>query len=267
MLNRIVAHKKAEVALRKRQRPVDVLRRRIESACAPQILSSALSTQGVSLIAEAKFRKAGTGEGLRSPSELNELVHKYQDNGASAIAVLADEKFFGGGVHNVELVASDPHITCPVVYKDFIVDRYQIYEARAVGADAVLIIVRAAVYDRLGDFLSTAANLDMDAIVEVFSEDEAKRAADSGARIIGVNNRDLATMEVDFRRAELIRNCIPSNVLAVSESGIRSAADVALISGFGFDAMLVGESLLAAQDVAAKVRELVNYSTTEEEAS
>jgi indole-3-glycerol phosphate synthase len=169
--------------------------------------------------------------------------------------VLTDGRFFSGS--DADLVAVRGRIAAPVLRKDFTITTYQIYEARALGADAVLLIVSLLTDSLIETFLDTATSLGMDALVEVHSEDEARRAARLGATIIGINNRDLATFTVDLGTTERIRPLLPTSATIVAESGILSRADVERVKAAGAHAALVGEALVTAADPAARVRELL----------
>lgn len=256
ILVEITERKKVEVAARRREvsiaelrthgmRPMGVLRRSLQSA---------LETSGVSVIAEIKRRSPSKGE-LRRDLDVAEIARSYDANGASAISVLTDGSFFGGSAADLQLARANSEL--PVLQKDFIVDEYQLYEARSMGADAVLLIVRVLDGGLLGELLGLAGELELDVLVEVHSAQELNRAADAGARIIGVNNRDLDTFEVSLQTAMDLRPMIPDGVVAVSESGIRNGDDVRRLRDGGYDAILVGETLMTAVDPGAKLAELL----------
>ncbi len=217
---------------------------------------AALRGRGIGLIAEVKRASPSRGV-IKADVDPAEMARAYAAAGVNAVSVLTEERRFGGGVEHLSAVvealeASGP----PVMRKDFIVDPYQVYEARACGADCVLLI--AAVLGRCGlpQLLALARELGMQSLVEVHDESEVGIALDSGAFIIGINNRDLRTMEVDLATTERLRPRIPAGRLVVSESGIRSRHDMRRLAGSGIDAVLVGEALMCATDISAKVREL-----------
>ncbi|MBP2000271.1 indole-3-glycerol phosphate synthase [Paenibacillus shirakamiensis] len=254
MLNEIVEHKRLEVEEKKRNSPLSDLQGKLRDARPVRDFYSALKAPGISLIAEIKKKSPSKGE---FPNRLAaaELARLYSQNGARAISVLADEKYFGGGAHVVERVANDPSVHIPVMYKEFIIDPYQIYEARSIGADAVLLIVRSiGDTSLLTEMIATAQDLGMDALVECFTAEEAAEAVIAKARIIGINNRDLQSFDVDLRRSEDIRSIIPDTALTVSESGLATAADAVEAERRGFDAILVGEALLKSNDITQQVR-------------
>jgi indole-3-glycerol phosphate synthase len=180
----------------------------------------------------------------------------YAENGAAAISVLTDEKYFRGSLEHLRAVrAALPGV--PLLRKDFVCDAYQVYEARAAGADAILLIVAELGRDEIREFSAVAGSLGMAALVETHSEDELATALDAGASLIGINNRDLRDFTVRIETAARLSQAIPTGVTVVGESGIFTADDVALLArGRGVDAVLVGEALVTAADVAAKTREL-----------
>jgi len=182
-------------------------------------------------------------------------VRAYAAGGASALSVLTDGPFFGGDL--ADLGAAAAACALPILRKDFIVDRYQIVEARAGGADALLLIVSALDDAALAELLAATRAAGLDALVEAHDEEEVARAVRAGAEIIGINNRDLRTFTVDRELAVRLRARVPADRVVVAESGIRDAADVARLRAAGVDAMLVGETLMRAPDPAAALRALV----------
>ena len=227
-----------------------------QSARTPRDFMGALRNPPISIIAEIKPKSPSHGSFSHAGNAIA-LALRYQDAGASAISVLADRKFFGGSPELVEKVANDPRLHLPVLYKDFILDRRQIYDARSRGADAVLLIARAIDRGLLQDFICLTHELKMQAVVEVFDEDDIASALSAGAHIIGVNNRDLRTFAVDLHRSIRLAQLIPDNIIKVSESGLSCRSDVLRVDQAGFDAMLIGESLLASQDPGDKLQELL----------
>ena len=208
----------------------------------------------LALIAEVK-RTSPTRGDLRPDADAPALAASYVDAGAAAVSVLTDKHFFHGS--DEDLVAVRGRVAAPVLRKDFTISSYQIYEARALGADAILLIVSMLTDDLINTFLDTADCLGMDALVETHAEEEVRRAVDLRAPIIGINNRDLATFEVDLGTTERLRPLIPDRTIVVSESGIMSRADVERVAAAGVQAVLVGEALVTADDPAHKVTELL----------
>jgi indole-3-glycerol phosphate synthase len=264
ILETIVAHKRAEVEVRKRMRPLSSLLLDLPYVGKARDFHGALvdaRTPGPRVIAEIKRRSPSKGE-LRPGLDPARLAVVYEANGAAAISVLADERFFGGSL--ADLTAARMSVTLPVLCKEFIVDPYQVYEARVSGADAVLLI--AGILDRrqLREYRELAAGLGMASLVEVHDEVELMAAVYSGAEILGVNNRDLRTFEVSLDVTRSLLPWVPDYMVTVSESGIRNGADRELMAAMGVDALLVGESLITAPDVEAATREICGLMAREE---
>lgn len=214
----------------------------------PGALRMALRQETVTVIAEVK--PASPSKGPLWPAERGvDLARDYARFGAGAISVLADDRYFGGSPGLVSQIALDDRVQVPVMYKDFLVDPRQAELAARSGADAVLIIVRALDPGRFREIFETATSLGLDVLVETFTEDEIGQALDVGAAIVGINNRDLRTFQVNLEHSVRLHRLLPEDVVSVSESGINSAADVKLLADAGFDAILVGETLLVAEDL------------------
>jgi indole-3-glycerol phosphate synthase len=255
ILDEIVDWKRREVARRKRALSLADIQADIARAPTPRSLVDALRRPGVSLVAEIK--RASPSKGLLRPDlDPAALAREYEANGASAISVLTDEHFFQGRLAHLRAVRREvPRV--PVLRKDFVLEAYQVFEARAAGADAVLLIVAALSDDELRSLYRLARCLGMAALVEVHDEAELARALAIEPRIVGVNNRDLRTFQVDLETTARLRALVPDDVVLVAESGVHTPDDVARLAAMGADAMLVGEALVRAQDVGGKVRELV----------
>jgi indole-3-glycerol phosphate synthase len=254
ILETIVAHKRREVMARQdRGAPPS-----LAGAPPPRDFAAALRAgarpAGVRLIAEVK--KASPSRGvLRAVFDPLELALTYAASGAAAISVLTDETFFHG--HDEYLRAIRARVAVPVLRKEFIIDPWQVAESRALGADAILLIVALLDDVRLRDFIERAADLGMAALVEVHTGPELERALAAGAPVIGVNNRDLHTFETTLATTERLGPVVKqAGRVLVSESGLHGPADVARVAAAGADAILVGEALVCADDVGAKVREL-----------
>lgn len=254
ILDEIIHWKRGEIERLQRVRPLDIVLAELPSASPPRDFEDALRAQGVSLIAEIK--RASPSKGLIRP-DFNPvaLAREYEANGAVAISVLTDQHFFRGHLEHLQAVRQRAGL--PVLRKDFILDPYQVCESRAVGADAVLLIVAALDDGELRSLYQLAGELEMAVLVEVHGATELERALAIGCRIVGVNNRDLRTFEVDLETTARLRALVPAGVLLVSESGVRTRADVEHLASIGVDAMLVGESLLRADDIGRKIQELV----------
>jgi indole-3-glycerol phosphate synthase len=212
------------------------------------------SLRGGTVIAEMK-RRSPSGGALRDALDPAAMARGYADAGAAALSVLTDGPDFGGSL--ADMVAARDAVDVPVLRKDFTIDPVQIAEARVAGADAVLLIVAVLAGDLLTECLDAARRFGVDALVEVHDEDEARRAVDAGAQCIGVNNRDLRTLTTDLATFARLRRLLPDDVVAVAESGVRTAADVRRLVAEGADAVLVGETLMRSADPAATCRELV----------
>ncbi len=260
ILDEIIAHKREEVARLKQLWPLAALK--AEAASVPPLRDflAALETppgekRRVKLIAEVK--KASPSKGLLCPNfDPVALAHTYEANGAAAISVLTDEHFFQGSLDDLRAVRQA--VALPVLRKDFIIDLYQVYESRAAGADAILLIVAALDDAALHNLYALTRYLGMTALIEVHNEEELKRARALRPRLIGVNNRNLQTFEVTLDTTAALRLRIPHHIRVVSESGIHTPDDVTRLTDMGVDAMLVGESLVTAKDTARQVQMLVN---------
>ena len=256
VLDEIVAHKRAEVAALKARRPVGTVAAACRGLASARDFEAALRPPAgtrVRLIAEVK--RASPSQGLfRADLDPIAQATTYAAAGAAAVSVLTDARYFHGSLD--DLVQVRRAVPVPVLRKEFIVDEYQLWEAREAGADAVLLIVAALEDAALRDLLSAAKGAGLATLVEVHTAGELDRALRLGAPVIGVNNRDLQTLTTTLAPSLALLPQIPLGPIAVSESGLRTGADVAQVVAAGAHAVLVGETLLRADDVAAKVREL-----------
>ena len=278
VLAEIIAHKKMEVAALDAQS----LRDAAETSPAPRDFLAALSPlpfalrgattdlrgaqskRGVRLIAELK--RASPSKGILAPHlDLFQVADIYAQNGASAISVLTDEKFFMGKLETLRELRFIRKSALPLLRKDFIVDKVQLYESRANGADAILLIAAALTDDQhLADLHALALELGLTPLVEVHDEAETERVLKlKDVRLIGINNRNLSTFDVSLETTERIRPVIPDEITVVAESGIFTAQDVERLAQANVDAILVGEALVTANDIGAKVRELRNVTLRE----
>jgi len=251
ILDEIVAHKRTELAARKREQPLAELKSRLNDAPKPRGFADALSQPGLSVIAEVKRKSPAKGV-LNQSVDPGEQASLYADAGARAVSVLTDQRYFDGTNADLEGVRS--RVELPLLRKDFTIDEYHVYEARAIGADAILLIVRAIEQGELTDFQALAHELGMDVLVEVHNEGELERALAAGTQIVGINNRDLGTMQVDVATTRRLRPLVPSGVTVISESGIRSPEDVRAVTAAGIDGILVCEALMSAGDPGATLR-------------
>jgi indole-3-glycerol phosphate synthase len=256
ILDEILAHKRAEIAERSRVRSLSNLKAGLSDRAdaAGGRFRDALQRPGVSIIAEIK-RKSPSGGALRPDLSATDLARAFANNGAAALSVLTDYRYFGGD--DSDLVDARAASGLPVLRKDFVVDVYQVFEARALGADAVLLIVRALEQSVLVDLLAATHGLGCEALVETHSAVEVERALTAGARIVGVNNRDLDTLRTDTSLAPRLRPSVPTECVFVAESGISEPEQIAELAAAGVDAVLIGEALVRARDPGAKLATLV----------
>ena len=255
ILDKIVAAKREELADAQRAAPLAAVQRMAMEQPRPLSLSAALSGDGIRLIAEVK--KASPSRGLLSPDfDPVRLAGTYIANGAAAVSCLTDPRFQGELAHLSAIKQSGASGSAPVLRKDFLFDPYQVYEARAAGADGILLIVAILDPALLKELLQIAQSLSMQCLVEVHDEGELETAVEADAEIIGINNRDLHTFTTDLAVSQRIAPLVPGDRVVVSESGIFTPDDLRLLSAFRVNAVLVGEAIVTALDVAAKVREL-----------
>lgn len=257
ILDDIVVSRRIDLASTMQKVPLDRMMTMSRRAPAPLSLSSAIKGKRIDLIAEVK--KASPSRGVICENfDPVRLASVYASNGAAAISVLTEPKYFLGSITDLQAIRINMgkrHL--PLLRKDFIFDVYQVYEARAYGADSLLLI--AAILDDglLAELLALAKLLGMDCLVETHDEADLEKALACGARIIGINNRDLHTFKVDISVTRQLRKRIPADRLVVSESGIKTAQDIAFMRDLGINAVLVGEALVSASDPAMKIRELI----------
>lgn len=251
----IIREKKKEVRKRKAvRRPADLI---LALKSAPKINSfknAIKKKNGLALIAEIK--KASPSKGvIRRDFDPVKIARIYRDAGADCLSVLTDEKFFQGRIDYIAKIKKE--VNLPVLRKDFIIDEYQIYESRAAGADAVLLISTILPIEKLKKFISLSKRLKLDCFVECDCVSSLKKALASGAEIIGINNRDLHNFKVDINRTKRLIKFIPKNKIVVSESGIKTRKDVVFLKNLGANAVLIGEAFMKADDMGAKVKELL----------
>jgi indole-3-glycerol phosphate synthase len=255
ILDQIVARKRFELAAAKAAVPKAQLEARVTAAPSIRSLGQALQNkEAVQVIAEVKKASPSAGT-LRADFDPAAIGNIYQASGAAAISVLTDEPFFQGKLGDLTLIRSQAGV--PLLRKDFIIDHYQLLEARIAGADAVLLIAEILSDEALPAMVEAAQELGLDPLVEIHDPANLPRALASGARILGVNNRDLHTFETRLEHTFEVTGRVPANTIVVSESGIRSRADVERLAEAGVNAILVGESLMRAADMSAKLKELI----------
>ncbi len=257
VLARILQSTQETVAHSQRERPLRTLRSELDRVLEdrrPRSFASALTAPAVGVIAEFKRRSPSAGE-LREEPDLQRIVRAYEQGGACAISVLTDGPYFGGSLD--DLRAARGCCELPVLRKDFIIDPYQLYEALWAGADAVLLIVAALEPEMLRSLHEQALDIGLDVLVEVHDDAELDLATAAGARVIGINNRDLRDFSVDLRRTERLIGAVPAGLTVVSESGISEHEQLLRLGEHGIRAVLVGETLMRAADPAAALQTLL----------
>jgi indole-3-glycerol phosphate synthase len=253
VLERIVEDTRDEVGRRRRSVPLSKLEAVIADRPEGRPFEEALLRPGISVIAEHKRRSPSAGA-IREGSSIEEIVVAYERGGAAAVSILTEPFHFGGSLD--DLRAARATTTLPVLRKDFIVDPYQIYEAAAAGADAILLIVAALHPDPLYELLQESRSLDLDALVEVHDERELEVALDVEADVVGINNRDLLDFSVDIERTYELLSDVPAGKTVVSESGFSTREELDELERVGVDAVLIGETLMRADDIEAACRRL-----------
>ena len=255
-LEKILAHKQEEIRRRKAAISESSMLSHLSGAVAPKSLIRAIREHETPAII-AELKKASPSAGLiRDDFNVQKLAQEYQQNGATALSVLTDERFFQGSLDFIPHIR--PRIDLPILRKDFIIDAYQIAEARAAGADAILLIVAALAKTQLRDLLAAARDLHLDALVEVHNIREAEIALAAGAELIGINNRDLQTFQVDLSVTERIAKNIPAGVTRVGESGVHSPADAQRLFDAGVHALLIGTHFMKQSSPGAALGELIS---------
>ena len=256
LLATIVAATRRTVEIRQEREPLASLTRRAEQVGTPgRKFRSALTSGALNVIAECKRRSPSRGV-LRADYDPVTIAKSYASAGAVALSVLTEPTFFDGSLDH--LAAVRKAVDVPLLRKDFIVSEYQLLEAKAAGADAVLLIVAALRPDELARLMERAAELSLDALVEVHKNDELHVALDAGAHIIGVNTRNLRTLEVDVQASESLIAVMPPEVVAVSESGLRTPEDLLRLRTLGYHAFLIGERFMTAEDPGKALRDLLS---------
>ncbi len=253
-LETIVEAKRREVGYLKEIRPLEVLKRAAGGMPDTRDFTGAVGGKECAIIAEVKRRSPSRGI-IRDPFDPVEIASLYEQKGAAAISVITDEQFFGG--HGSSIAAIKKIVELPLLRKDFIIDVCQLYETKALGADAVLLI--AAILDKndLAHFIELAESLGLSPLVEVHTIEDVEKALAAGARIVGINNRDLVTFATDLKVSKELISHIPDDRIIISESGITTRGDIDRLMEAGIRAFLIGETLMAAEDTGTKLDELL----------
>ena len=254
-LDELVGATREAVHRRKRERPQSELEREAGSQPEGRPFAEALSRPGTSLIAEHKRRSPSAGT-IREGASCADMVSAYERGGAAALSVLTEEAHFGGSLADLREARAATEL--PLLRKDFTIDTYQLYEAKAAGADAVLLVVGAMSQDELAALYREAHALDLDAIVEIHDEEELDAALELDADVLGINNRNLEDFSVDIQRTFDLLHDVPAGKVVVSESGIQSRDQIDELEQVGVDAVLIGEALMRAPDPEAAVRGLTH---------
>jgi indole-3-glycerol phosphate synthase len=256
ILDQIVRHKREEVqAARAKRAHTDVVRQALGAPSAVSLLAALAQGEEVRVIAECK--KASPSKGvIRADYNPAEIARAYEEHGAAAVSVLTDRRFFQGSMSDLQRVRQA--VSLPLLRKDFIIDEYQIFEARAAAADAVLLI--CAILDRhqLRDYVEIVEELKMDALVEIHDLRELEAAVENNTGIVGVNNRNLDNFEVDLAQTAEAARLLPDDLLLVSESGIHNREDIEFVASVGAKAVLIGEAFMSAADPGQALKELLN---------
>jgi indole-3-glycerol phosphate synthase len=253
VLDEIIAHKRQEVAAGRRVVPLGEMRARAEAAAPARDFAAAISGPPLRIIAEVKRASPSAGA-IRRDADPAATARLYEDAGAAAVSVLTDQRYFSGSPADLRAVKAA--VGLPVLRKDFVVDPYQVYEARAIGADAVLLITGTVPAADLAALGRLVAGLGMTALFEVHDAAHVDDAVAAGARVVGINNRDLRTLSIDLGTTRRLRPRVPAGIAVVSESGIETPEHVAAVRACGVDAVLVGTALMASPDPAAHLRAL-----------
>jgi len=254
-LETILTHKREEVRLEQRRNTLERLRERPLFFEPRRSLATALRVNGISVIAEIK--KASPSKGVIRPSfDHSQIAQQYADGGASALSILTDVRFFQGKLSFVEDIRSI--VSLPLLRKDFIIDSYQLYESKSYGSDAVLLIAAALDPNHLCELHDEASELGLECLIEVHSEQEIASLAGINVRLIGVNNRNLSTFETDLSTSIRLKSLLPKTAIAISESGINTAGDLKSLAGHGYDAVLIGETLMKSDDPGRALRVLLD---------
>jgi len=256
ILTDIVTQTRRDLVIKKRQTPLKLLVAQAHTQ--PPVLDLAASLRGESVKLIAEVKQASPSKGIiRQHFNPVEIADIYAENGAAAISVLTEPHYFKGSLKYLSAIRQLFGARLPLLRKDFIVDSYQVYEARAYGADSILLIAAILIESKLSQLLSLSRELGMEPLVEVHNETETKIVLNAGARIIGINNRNLKDFTTDIQVTERLRPLLPPGVIVVSESGIRTRQDIYRLQKCGINAVLIGEALMGAGDIGMRIRELI----------
>ncbi len=260
ILDRIVAVKRQEVTHLKKEMPLARLQEVVKDLPPTRAFRQAINHRPCAIIAEVKRSSPSKGR-IRDDFDPVQIASIYQEHGARAVSVLTDKQFFEG--NGAYLAAIKKAIALPLLRKDFIIDAYQIYESRILGADALLLIAAILEPRQLQEYIQLAEQLGLAPLVEVHDKEELAKALAAGAEIIGINNRDLQTFSTDLKRTLELAPMIPQGKIVVTESGISTRKDIELLMKAGVNCFLIGEALMRADDISRKLRELLGSESTQ----
>jgi len=255
-LRDVINLKKKEIESQKMERPITDLvdSKRLLKGVRP--FKDAISGSGrVNVIAEIKKKAPSRKKMFFKVLDVGRLAETYAKGGAKAISVLTDRKYFGGDVAHISMVRKV--VNLPVLRKDFIIDEYQVYESRYFGADAILLIARILTKEQIKSFMHLAKRIGMESVVEVHDEKDLEKAILADAKIIGINNRDLDTFKVDIQNTFRLASRMPKEIIKVCESGVKNSEEMAKLKNMGVNAVLIGGAFLEAEDIDAKMKEII----------
>lgn len=257
ILTKIIEQKRKDVDVAKDKLPLAEIEKRLAVLPSGRDFEAAISKEHeINLIAEIKKVSPSSGV-LRHDLDPVKIAQLYRAYGAKAISVITDEKFFGGKLEYLDIVRRNVYL--PLLRKDFMLDKYQLYESKLFGADAVLLIAEILSQSELTHFLNICRDLKLDAVVEVHGEEDIKKALSVESRIIGINNRDLNTFKVNLETTSNLIGSIPKDKVIISESGISTYEDVMFLKSLGVNAVLIGETFMRSDDIRTKIMEVMGY--------
>jgi len=254
VLDNIITQKKKEIETLKKHKPLDETVAEFNLYPKRSFSQAITHSEEISIIAEIKRASPSLGV-IRADFEPLKIAKTYEENGASAISVITDKKFFQGDINFLPEVKTA--VKLPILRKDFIIDPYQVYETKLYGADALLLIAAVVSIPQLKNLLNLTHKLGMEALVEVHNEKDLKKALEAGARMVGINNRNLNTLKVDLQTCLCLKEKVPEDKILVAESGIKTREDILSLEKAGFEAALIGTALIQAQDIGKKLKEFL----------
>lgn len=257
ILKEIIQKKQEKILFAKQQLSEEDLKTKVQNLSPTRPFIEAISKpKQISLIAEIKKQSPSRGI-IRQDFNLQEIAAIYQDCQVQAISVLTEEDYFGGNISYINEIKK--LVDCPILRKDFILEPYQVYESRFFGADAILLIADLLSQEKISELMKLAQELELDCLVEVHNEKELKKVLGLKAPLIGINNRNLHTLEVDFKITERLFPLIPKDKVVVVESGVRSYQDILFLKILGVNAVLIGEAFMEASDIKKKIQEIMAW--------